>query len=444
MKDYFRNMSFRLSTPRDLGLVAGGRAISFLGDEVAVIALLLWASDAGHGASAVAALVMAAALPQLLLAPLAGLVVDRFPARRLIAGVTLAQAVVCLVLVPAVASGRVLVVVALVAVLNVGQAIAGPAWQALVPALVPAERLSSALATVQTAVATAALLGPALGGLLVGTAGTSWALVVDAVTFVLVAGAALLVRGDRRPEGSTGREKGAALAGIRVVLRDPVLRAVFVLLGATLLALGAVNVAEVFLVTQTLGASATVYGLLGALYALGLMAGARLTRRERSDARAGRLLVLGLLGMALAIVALGLAPGIAVAAVASFCVGVGNGALNVLTQTLLVRRTPRPVLGRVFAALQGVVGAAMLAATALAGVLLGVLDVRQVIVASGAFAALVVVVVGRRLLRAAPPAAAVGPPEQADEPTGQLGGPPSRTADRSTELVTTVRGGQPS
>jgi MFS family permease len=102
--------------------------------------------------------------------------------------------------------------------------------------------------------------------------------------------------------------------------------------------------------------------------------------------------------MALSMVVLGLAPNLAVAALASIAVGVGNGMLNVIAQSIFVRRSPREVLGRVFAALQGVVGAAMLLATGLGGVLLGVLDVRTLIAGSGALAVVALLAVSRPLL----------------------------------------------
>ncbi len=393
-------MSFTLSGNHDLRVVAVGRAISVLGDEVAVIALLLWASRQGHGAVVVAALVMAAALPQLLAAPFAGLLIDRLPARRLIAVVSVGQALTCAVLVPAVASGSVPLVITLVAVMNLGQTVVSPAWQALVPAIVPAEQLTRALALVQGATAGAALLGPAVGGLLVGSVGTSSALLLDAATFLALAGAVLLLRRDRRPSPTRGWQAGEMSAGIRLVAGDPVLRGVLTLIAAFVLALGAVNVAEVFLLTRTLGAGPTIYGLIGALFASGLILGAWLSRRDRSVSAAVRLLVVATLAMAGSLVVLGLAPNVAVAALASLAVGVGNGMLNVLTQAIVVRRTPEPVLGRVFAALQGVVGAAMLVATGLGGVLLAFVDTRTLIVSCGLFGIAVLLLVGRPLLRA--------------------------------------------
>ncbi|MGE3810339.1 MAG: MFS transporter [Candidatus Nanopelagicales bacterium] len=409
-------MSFR-SSSRDVAVVAAGRAVSLVGDEVALVALLLWASDQGHGAGVVAALVVAAALPQLLVAPVAGLAADRLPLRRLVAATAVAQSLLCLLVAAVLPSASVAAVIALVAVRAAGQTFLSPAWQAWVPALVPSERLSAALSTVQTATAGAALVGPALGGILVGAAGVQWALVVDAVSFLGIAAAALLI--SRQPERTAvsaggAQEKGQLTAGLRIVAADPVLRGFLVVIATMVVALGALNVAEVFLITDVLGAGPAAYGAVASLFALGLMGGAAFGRRNRTDSRLARLLVASTVLMSASAVVLGLAPSIAVAAAASFCVGLGNGLLNVLGQTLTVRRTPRDRLGRVFAVVQAVAGAGALVATAVGGLLLALLEVRTVVVLCGAVTVVAVLAVGRSLVRAADrPRVAAPEPERA-------------------------------
>ncbi len=389
-------MSFTSSQRRELGLVATGRGLSLLGDEVAVLGLVLWASARGEGALAVTALVVAAALPQLLAAPLAGLLADRVPTRRLVATVSALQSVVVLGLAVAVGTGSLPLVVVGVLALNVGQAVANPAWQALVPTIAPGDDLPRALSLLQTVTAAAMLLGPAVGGLLVGGVGITVALVVDAVSFLLLAGLALALRTERRPEPGP-RQKGAAWAGVRLVAGAPLLRAMFVLLATTLLAIGAVNVAEVFLLTQVLGASPQVYGAVGALFALGLMAGATAGRRRLGVRASARLLVVVLAWMSAALVVLGLAPSLVVAGAATFAVGLGNGLLTVLVQSIVVRRTPEAVLGRVFAALSALVGAGMIVATTAGGALLALVGVRELIVGCALLSLVVIAVVGRVL-----------------------------------------------
>src|SRR5882762_4772719 len=94
-------MSFtpaRVGRSRDLWLAVVARAVSLLGDEAAVIALTLRLHDSGRGAGAIAALFVAGMLPLVVLAPLAGRLVDRYDSRRLLVWSGLAQAVVCAVL----------------------------------------------------------------------------------------------------------------------------------------------------------------------------------------------------------------------------------------------------------------------------------------------------------------------------------------------------------
>ena len=385
-------------------IVAAGRAASVVGDQVALVVLMLWASQRGHGAGLVAALVVAAALPQLLIAPIAGLAADRLRVRRLVVVTALLQALLCVVIAALLPGAAPAAIVALVALRATGQTFLSPAWQAWVPTLVPAQGLSAALSLIQTTAAGAALVGPLLGGALVGAVGAQWALMVDAAAFLAIGAAALLI--STEPARTRGASEavgtgGALTAGLRVVSADPVLRGFVALLATIVVALGAINVAEVFLVTEELGAGPAAYGAVGSVFALGLMGGARFARRNRTDERLARLLVAATALMGVSGVLLGLAPGIVAAGLASFSLGLGNGALNVLGQTLTVRRTPQAMLGRVFAVVQSIVGAGSLVATAMGGLLLAMFAVREVVVASGAVTVLAVLVVGRMIIRAA-------------------------------------------
>ena len=147
-----------------------------------------------------------------------------------------------------------------------------------------------------------------------------------------------------------------------------------------------------------LGASPQVYGAVGALFALGLMAGATAGRRRLGvRAHRARLLVGVLAWMSAALVVLGLAPTLVVAGAATFAVGLGNGLLNVLVQSIVVRRTPEAVLGRVFAALSALVGAGMIVATTAGGALLALVGVRELIVGCALLSLVVIAVVGRVL-----------------------------------------------
>src|SRR5256885_16834117 len=79
----------------DVHLASMARAVSTCGDYLAATALVIALQTRGSGGFAVAALLIAAAAPPTLLAPLTGRLADRVDSRRLLLVVSLAQAGVC-------------------------------------------------------------------------------------------------------------------------------------------------------------------------------------------------------------------------------------------------------------------------------------------------------------------------------------------------------------
>jgi hypothetical protein len=131
MKYYFRNMSFTTAR-RDLPLVLVAKTASLLGDEIAAVTLVLRLQAHGAGTGAIAALLGAALLPIVLLAPVVGRLVDGHDSRVLLVISSLIQAALCAVLVWQTSTPAILV---LVAALGAGQAVNSATWQALLPAI---------------------------------------------------------------------------------------------------------------------------------------------------------------------------------------------------------------------------------------------------------------------------------------------------------------------
>src|SRR5439155_3765678 len=131
---------------RDVGLAAGARAVSAAGDLLAAIALVLELQQRGMGGFAVAAILIAAAAPPVLLVRWAGRLADRADSRRLLVLTGLAQAGACVALAFA---GGVAEIIALVAVLAAGLALTQPCLSALVPDMVSPDALPRATALSQ-------------------------------------------------------------------------------------------------------------------------------------------------------------------------------------------------------------------------------------------------------------------------------------------------------
>jgi MFS family permease len=409
-------------------LASGARAVSSCGDFLAATALVLELQQRGAGGFAVAAVLIAAAAPPVLLVRWTGRLADRVDSRLLLVATGLAQAAACVAL--AFVSGPA-EIIALVAVLAAGLAVTQPCLSALLPSMVPADGLPKAMALSQTAGSLGMMLAPALGGLLMGRFGLRVPLLADAGSYLAIAAAGRLIRTRRGAtplrrapggmavttrapeqrdcgseavpeEGGAPRADGArdgagrdardgarnqADPGVRDgwgVRRDPLVRAAVVLVGAVVAAASLVNVAEVFFIRGTLHSTAGAYGLMDSVWVSASVAGGWwVARRRPSDPGAARLLLGSLALTCLGVALMATVPAVGWLAPVSVLGGLGNGAVNVTAAVLLGRRVPAAMRGRAFAVFGAVANGANVAGLLLGGVLLDVVPVRAAIAAAG-------------------------------------------------------------
>ncbi len=109
-----------------------------------------------------------------------------------------------------------------------------PARQSLIPMLVPREHLPNAISLNSIMFQTASVIGPSLGGILIATSSVAWVYVVNAVSFLFVLAALLMMRGIPARQEAEGGSKNevslhAALEGLRFVFQSPVIRSTMVL-----------------------------------------------------------------------------------------------------------------------------------------------------------------------------------------------------------------------
>ena len=381
--------------PRALYAIAGGRAVSFLGDEVATLAIAFRAKD-HYGHLGVAAILIANALPLVLLSAHAGFLVDRFRTKPVLIITTLLQAAVCFALAVSPAA----FLIPLVVLLACGTAVATPAWQALIPSIVPAEKLASAFGTLQSTITLFGLAGPALGGWLVGRFGFSWPLVFDGASFVVLVAVAALMRADRTPSGAgTERQRGQVTAGFRVVWSDAVLRSLLILIVVFIVVLGAINVAEIFFITTALHAGPTGYGFLGLCFGVGSVITSALAGRLTERWASSRLFVVGCFLVAGALLGFSLSRELALAAAFSVLVGIGNSLLNVSAMVIVSARVADEVRGRVFSAVQGLASSGQVISIVLGGLLLIVVAPGTVLLGSSVAALIVLLLTVGPVLR---------------------------------------------
>ena len=157
----------------------------------------------------------------LLLSPYAGSLADRFDRRRLLLTAQLLGATAAAALAIAVAVLGVdglpglWPILAATAVIGIGYAISVPTLLSYVPALVPARDLDTAIALNSVSFTVARAIGPALAGIVVAAAGAAWAFGLNAVSFLGLV-AALLLIGHRPTIGLAGADEDRSVReGIR-------------------------------------------------------------------------------------------------------------------------------------------------------------------------------------------------------------------------------------
>jgi MFS family permease len=281
-----------LLADRDFRLVAGSVGLSALGDWVAMVALGLHIKEVTDSGFAVAALWICLFGPSVLVAGHAGLLVDRIEATRLLAIASATGAAAALALGFLTATGPIL---ALTVVLGIVFAITQPAEFALVPPLAKG-RIQEANGHMETARYIGFGLGPVLGGVISAAGSFQLAMTVDALTFAVVAVAALTLRVRRRPsEAGEGAQR--ARDGIAFLFRDRLLSLVMIVAFSSLLFMSAVWVGELFFVEDVLGRGDLAYGTMLSIWTVGMALGAMLLSKRVAAAAVGAVGLAGAIGL---------------------------------------------------------------------------------------------------------------------------------------------------
>lgn len=374
----------QLAHPRGTAILLGSAATSYLGDEIAAVALAIAVHDETGSGFAVAALVLATLLPLVLLAPLTGWLVDRVETTRLLSLLAAGQCAVVLLLTRVTALGGRL---ALIFLLSTATAATATGLMALAPTAAGKTRAKEVLGFLAMASRASAGLGPLVGGLLVKFVGVRGALLADAATFLVFAVAFRLMGFQRRPQpvapsADDEKEPHPALHGMVTLWRDRVLRRVVGVLALAIVFIGISYVATVFFAKDVLDAGNLGVGLLMAAYGIGMTVGCYGIRWLDS----GRLAPVALAAPAVAGAGFLLAAAlpVLVAAIAGFTVsGLASGLGLTAMRAIVVDRVPDGLLGRVFAA-EGAIGTTgELLALLLGGALVSVAGARTALWVAG-------------------------------------------------------------
>src|ERR671933_571238 len=198
---------------RDFALLWFGGLVSMAGDWMLFVAWPIYIYQHTGSALATGAMVAAALVPMVLFGSVAGVFVDRWERKKtmVVSNVLMALFILPLLLVPS--TGWLWIIYAVAFVLFCGAIFNEPAENSLLPDLVEEERLVTANSLNAMNNDLARLIGPALGGLVVGWFGLVGVVVVDAASYLIAAALVSRISAPSAPgrsEGTSSTEAGGA------------------------------------------------------------------------------------------------------------------------------------------------------------------------------------------------------------------------------------------
>jgi MFS family permease len=323
------------------------RTISQVGDVAQFTTLALLVLTLTGSSLGVTAVVLAEIVPVLLLAPLAGSLVDRLP--RVLVMVVADVVRVVLVVVLAVWHDHVAVAYAVAFGLSAGQVFFSPAAQSLLPSVVRDEELVAANTGIWTAAVTAQVLVAPVAALVAVQVGFGPAFALNAVSFAV---SAVVLRGvpepQRAPAVRVRNPFAPARGAARALGRVPLLKALAVGQFLAAVSAGATSALLVVLAQDRLGGGEG-FGVLVAAIGVGAALGPLLLLRRIKDPRRplfvfGPYAVRGVVDLVLAVVTT-----VPLAAGALLFYGLSTSTGNVTFTSLVQSRVPEDLRGRAFA-----------------------------------------------------------------------------------------------
>ncbi|MCP2168582.1 MFS transporter [Goodfellowiella coeruleoviolacea] len=377
------------------------RVVSYGGDSLSMVALMLHVANTTGQGLAVALLLLVGDFVPSLISPLTGAISDRFDLRRVMIICELVQGV--LVLLIALALPPLPLLLTLVALRAIASQVFQPASRSAIPAMVSGRDLETANSAVGFGSNCAEAFGPLLAAALLPFLEVRGVLLVDAASFLL---SALVLTRTRAmpptpdPDADQGSLLTQAKVGLGYILRTPAIRIISLGFCAVVAFNGVDDVALVLLAKENLMSGDSSVGLLLGAVGIGLLVGYALLTRYSTALGMPALLVGGFLVSSAGNFLTGLAWSVAAAFTVQAVRGLGIAGMDVASSTMLQRMVPTSLLGRVFGNLYGSIGVAAAISYVGGGLLLDATDAPATLMIAGGGGILFTLLVAVTLPRA--------------------------------------------
>ena len=296
-------------------------------------------------------------LPILAFALIGGLAADTFNRRTIVFITQIMMTLVAAALGLLTAFGHIQLwhIYIMVAIQGIAISFDGPARQSMIPSLVARDDLRSAFGLQSIAADVGAVVGPALSGLVIATLGLQWTYWINAVSFLAVILALILMGPVETVRSLDPRKQQLPIfkrmdfsgipVGIRFILGHPIILSSMILdFFATFFS--SANTLLPFVARDILHVGAIGYGWLSAAQSIGSVTVAVLITQAVNIRKQGKLLLWGVGAFGAATILFGISHNYALTMLALIIVGAGDAVSTVLRNTIRQLQTPDVMRGR--------------------------------------------------------------------------------------------------
>ena len=335
---------------RNFQLFFGGQLISLVGTWMQNVAQA-WLVYRLTGSSALLGAVgFVGQIPVFLLAPVGGIVADRYSRRNIVVATQTASMLLAFAMAALTLSGTVRIweIFVLAALLGVTNSFDIPARQSFIVEMVGKRDLMNAIALNSSMFNVSRVVGPAVAGILVATIGEGWCFFANGASFLAVIAGLLLMDVERREAvAQTASSVSQVLEGFRFVIHNPAVHLILVLLGIVSLTGMPYTVLMPIFAARILHGGPKALGELSSVAGVGALAAALLLATRKDVRGLGRWVARASLGFGASLVAFAASRNLWLSAVimvpTGFSIMMQMGSSNTLIQSMV----PDQLRGRV-------------------------------------------------------------------------------------------------
>ncbi|SCY99997.1 MFS transporter [Alkaliphilus peptidifermentans] len=332
---------------KNFSLLFWGQGVSEIGSFINYIGLTWLVLNATGEILKLSMLLIFLKLPSIIIGPLAGVWVDRWNKKMIIISSDIIRGILSILLV---FTGNINIIYLIVLTQGIFDVFFSPAIRSLVPKLVNKEDLMTANSMTTSVNQLATLIGPAIGGVLVGLFGTYIVFIVNGISFLISALFEMFITIPKEEKSECIKSnsfKEDLVEGFNYISKSKLISFIIIFFAIASLPFGAIPILNIAHI-QSLGFSPETYGFITAVFSLGLLSGALLIGALDNKLNEVTMIVLGIGGFGISYISFAMLNYLLLMIAFVFICGIFLSMVNIAYGVYLQKNVEASKLGRVF------------------------------------------------------------------------------------------------